>query len=544
MDDDSKETLFEKLKYLSLNFRILILLFFLLISFFAISWNFGDQGVVINGISPTSPASEAGMTFESQTSLRNLEKIESINGVQITNLSEFYSQVENLEENSTANIKTNKDEYRISVPKFTNLSPPQQQIGISVREEATSNIRKGIELEGGSRLILNPTSELTESEYELLVETLQNRLDIFGASGTTVSALEDSVSQDQFIVVESISSNKNDIYELISREGNFEAQIGNDTVFTGDNVVHVFNDPQNANLQGCSQSEGGQICTFAFSVQIDDQGAEQFFQKTSNLSIVGESLSEQVTFFLDGREITSLDIASSFKYDKVNQPQITVSGDVQPTRDEAVDSAQKEMKFLQTILSTQSLPSELEVEQSYSISPSRGEQLLENALLVGLFAILLVSAVVAFRFSNVLIFVGISVALLAELFIILGAAAFMKISIDLAAIGGLIAAIGTGVDDQIIITDEYFRKRKKSLTSKRRVKHAMTIIAIAYLTTVVAMAPFLFFASLSLVKGFAFMILVGVTAGVLVTRPAYAAYLRLMMTTKAQRDEEEEEESK
>ncbi|HIH61422.1 MAG TPA: preprotein translocase subunit SecD, partial [Methanobacteriales archaeon] len=42
---------------------------------------------------------------------------------------------------------------------------------------------------------------------------------------------------------------------------------------------------------------------------------------------------------------------------------------------------------------------------------------------------------------------------LAELILILGVAAIIRWNIDLAAIAGILAAIGTGVDDQIIMTD-------------------------------------------------------------------------------------------
>ncbi len=56
------------------------------------------------------------------------------------------------------------------------------------------------------------------------------------------------------------------------------------------------------------------------------------------------------------------------------------------------------------------------------------------------------------------------------------------------------------------------------------------------------MSPFLFSPSLSLIKGFAFMIIVGITIGVFITRPAYAAMLRIMMTTRKRREEEDKEE--
>lgn len=522
--------------------RFWILFIFVFLSLFAVNYTFNSTGVVINGIVPGSNIEIAGAEFSTQDSLRSLERIEYLNDYEVEDVSSFYSYLDSYVGDSIL-VKTNKKEngYLINLNSSLNETV-LDQIGVSVRDAPVSNIKLGIELEGGSRLILKVKDNISESDYDILVNALQSRLDVFGASGTKVRKLDDAFSAEKFVIVESTSSNKNDIFDLISRQGNFIAKVGEDQVFTGDNVVRVFSDPQNARFEGCRESNQGFICTYAFLVEIDTVGTQSFFDKTSQLNVVGSHLSEEVSFHLDGEEITSLSIASSFKYQKIPNPQISVSGDYAPTREAGIKSAQKEMKFLQTILSTQSLPSELEVAQSYSISSSLGKTLLDNAVLVGLAALLIVSAVVALRYREFAIFVAIFVALITEVIIVFGMAAFMRISIDLAAIGGLIAAIGTGVDDQIVITDEQYRKRRgKKESSKNRFRTAMRIILIAYITTVVAMLPFLFSASLSLVKGFAFMTIAGVTIGVLVTRPAYATFLRILKSTRKEREEEQKE---
>lgn len=497
---------------------------------------------MINGITQNSASEKAQMSYDSKESLRSLEKIYSINGNQITNSDEYYSAIFNAQKNSTIKIITNKNKngYNIYIPEDENISN-SEIIGISVRDTPSSNLKLGIELEGGSRLILSPTKNLTDSEYDLLVNTLQNRLDIYGASGTKVNKLEDAFSNQKFVFVESTSSNKNDIFELIKKQGNFEAKVGNVTVFTGDNIIRVFNDPAHAGLESCSKTQNDKtICTFKFSIEIDSKGADKFFEETQKLSIInGGYLSEKVSFYLDGKQITSLNIASSFKYQKITTPQITVSGTEMQTQEKALESGKKELKFLQAILSTKSLPSELDVVQSYSISNSQGEKFLKNAIWVGLAAVLLVSLTVALRYQHFGIFIGITITLISEMIIVFGAAAFLRLSIDLAAIGGLIAAIGTGVDDQIIITDEYFRTRNKKISSKNKIKSAYTIILISYFATVAAMAP-LYFAGLKSLQGFAFMIIIGVTVGILITRPAYAEILNRIMTSKEDRNIEED----
>ncbi|MFV2041548.1 MAG: protein translocase subunit SecD, partial [Candidatus Hydrothermarchaeales archaeon] len=86
----------------------------------------------------------------------------------------------------------------------------------------------------------------------------------------------------------------------------------------------------------------------------------------------------------------------------------------------------------------------------------------------------------------------------------------------------IIAAVGTGVDDQIVITDEVFMEREKSI--RHRMKSAFFIIMAAWMTTVAAMLP-LFSIGLQILRGFALTTIIGVTIGVAVTRPAYASLI-------------------
>ncbi len=523
--------------------RTWILFLFLIFSFFAINYSFSDSGVSINGITPGSIAEKAGISYNSKASLTNLEKITHINGQEIKSETQYYSIISNLENNTQITIATNENPSGYSLLYINNQNLSASEVlGISVREPAKTNIKLGIELEGGSRIILKAlNNNLSEDEYNLLTQTLQNRLDIYGASGTKVNKLEDAFSNDKFIIIESISSNKNDIYELIQKQGEFTAKFNNISIFTGENILRVFNDPSHVQFNGCSENINGFICGYAFTVEIDSESTQRFYDEARKTQVIGDHLSEKIFFILDGEEITSLSVASSFKYQKISNPQISISGNELPTKELALESAQKEMQYLQAILSTKSLPSELEIVQSYSITSSRGETLLSNAIYVGILALLLVAAIVALRYKHIGIFIGILIALLGEVIIVLGIAAFMRISIDLAAIGGLIAAIGTGVDDQIIITDEYFRKKNSNLASRKRIKNAMYIVMIAYFTTMAAMIP-LYFAGLKVLQGFAFMIIIGITVGVFITRPAYAAMLRIILTKKEERIEEDKED--
>jgi len=82
------------------------------------------------------------------------------------------------------------------------------------------------------------------------------------------------------------------------------------------------------------------------------------------------------------------------------------------------------------------------------------------------------------------------------------------------------------VDDQIIILDEAGGAQESS-SLKERIKRALFVIIGAFLTIVAAMIP-LFWAGAGMLRGFALTTIIGVSVGILVTRPAFADIVRML----------------
>ena len=110
----------------------------------------------------------------------------------------------------------------------------------------------------------------------------------------------------------------------------------------------------------------------------------------------------------------------------------------------------------------------------------------------------------------------------------LGIAALIGWNIDLAAVAGIIIAVGTGVDHQIIITDETLRGRGIVYNWKERIKNAFYIIMASYFTVVVALIP-LIFAGAGLLKGFAITTILGASIGVFISRPVFARVIEILL---------------
>ena len=187
------------------------------------------------------------------------------------------------------------------------------------------------------------------------------------------------------------------------------------------------------------------------------------------------------------------------------------------------------MEQLQTVLITGSLPFDIEIVKLDSISPLFGISFIKNTFLVVFAALLSVLAIIYLRYRQLKILLPMAITLISEILIILGMAALIGWHLDLAAIAGIIAAVGTGVDDQIVITDEIIRGQKeKFLSWKERIKKAFGIILVAYFATLAAMLP-LWSAAAGLLRGFALTTILGISIGVLVTRPAFASMLEKLM---------------
>ena len=152
-----------------------------------------------------------------------------------------------------------------------------------------------------------------------------------------------------------------------------------------------------------------------------------------------------------------------------------------------------------------------------------GEGFVKIILIAGLAAILAVALIIFVRYRSPKAAIALLVTTISEVIIILGAAALIRWNLDLPGIAGILATIGTGIDDLIIIMDESTTETRISL--KQRLKRAFAIIMGAYATSMVALFP-LFMAGAGLLKGFAVTTMLGITIGVLITRPAFSDIIK------------------
>ncbi|ASJ01405.1 preprotein translocase subunit SecD family protein [Thermococcus gorgonarius] len=198
------------------------------------------------------------------------------------------------------------------------------------------------------------------------------------------------------------------------------------------------------------------------------------------------------------------------------------------------EEALQEAKRIYSVLRSGSLPTKLRVISEEYISPTLGSSFKKQALIAGLGALIAVLLVIYFHYRRWKIAIPVASTSLFEVIIILGMASLIHWNLDLPSIAGIIAAIGTGVDQQIVITDELLggssaRGVSRRMGLLRRMARAFFVILASATTTIVAMS-FLLVYFVGTLKGFAVTTILGVLIGVLITRPAYAEMAKYLLS--------------
>ena len=188
---------------------------------------------------------------------------------------------------------------------------------------------------------------------------------------------------------------------------------------------------------------------------------------------------------------------------------------------------------LEILLQSGSLSVSVKSISKEVISPLLGENFLQNTAMIGIIALIIVAIVLFIRYRVLKLTLPIVLIGLSEVIITLALASLIS-KFDLGAVAGILAAVGTGVDHQIIITDELKRGEKEeggSLIS--RTKRAFFIIMAAATTTIVTMLPIILIGfGLGRLVGFAITTTIGVLVGVLITRPAFGEIAKAVIGGK------------
>lgn len=562
-----------KIKDLFKEWRILLVIVAVIGSVIAIYPNPQAKGVLVESVKEGSP-------FKGRVEQGAI--IQSINEEQILNERDLFQF-----ENYTGMLRViHNGEVSLINLKKPGLGlevKPRPKTNLNLGMDFVGGIRVLLKpLYKNTTLRENVTKNLTKKELvDRTISTLKTRMNIYGLKEMSFQSVK-SIEGEYFVQIEMAGASKKEINELLGKQGEFEAFIprlvefengkgnltlqdktysfsyqngsiihkenkfnANGTFYLDDLYFKVWNVSSNRTILGARvftsrdikhvymygreappvrKSNGGY--EFKFQVLVSDEGAERFAKVTSDIPIVTDPTSEEkkghlrsnLHLFIDKKEVSSLRIVASLKGRAYTTPLITGGA---ATREDA----EKEKRKLQSILRSGALPVKVKTVRIDKISASLGKEFLKSVVIAGFGALLTVIAIVYLRYREKKIILPMVLISLCEILIILGVASLIQWTIDLAAIAGIIAAIGTGVDDQIIMSDESLRGgREIKYGIKQKIKRAFFIVLGAAATTIAAMTP-LMFIGIGVMRGFAITTIIGVLVGISITRPAYGKIL-------------------
>lgn len=495
-----------------MNWKIWLLIAFILGSLLAIFPLSFSNGILISSVEIDSLSQEQG--------LRQGMSIIQIDDISITSIENYQQAISKfpITENEKLSITTDQGTFVL----FTNQSPQ-----ISVKDHETSRIKTGLDLSGGARALIKAEGkELSSDELNDLISVTEERLNVYGLNDVQIRPVRD-LSGKNFMLVEIAGSTPEELETLIGQQGKFEAKIGDEIVFEGGDrdVTYVARTGDQSGIYSCNGDQtNGYACQFRFAISLSPEAAKNHADITCSLGTntsLPQYLDQQLELYLDDVLVNALFIGRDLKCSETTQIQISGSG-AGLTLEEATANAEIEMKQLQTVMISGSLPFKLEIVKLDTISPLLGKEFTNTILFAGISAILVVGLAILIRYRNIKLSLAVLLTSMSEVLIILGISALFNRSLDLPAIAGIIAAIGTGVDSQIIILDE---SRMSNASLRERIKRALTIIMGTYVTTLFALLP-LMWAGAGLLKGFAITTIIGISVGVFVTRPAFSEIVK------------------
>jgi preprotein translocase subunit SecD len=409
----------------------------------------------------------------------------------------------------------------------------------------------GIEFQGGTRLLLsietNETGDAQERLAQQVREILQLRMQRYGLSDPQLRTVR--IGDEYQIQVQVGGTNQSEVRNLIAREGTFEARMpipvrdsknftlentyrfdrqnGNVSVYSfqsGQNIgtyqagdrfeldntsfIYYNRSDNTANLEVVAYSgtdieevltsqstmQGSGPYQFRFPVVITSEAAQNVQRVSQNYQDVllesggsgsyylGHENGEpaKLRLYVDGNRENALNMASVFKDQVVTQPSITGGADTQ-------SQAREDMNRLQAILQSGSLPAPVQIESITTLSSSLGSNFMTASILSIIAALIAVGSIVFLRYRDPMVAIPIVFTGASEVYILLGMWFTTVGTLSLSAIAGIIAAVGTGVDDQIIITDESDKTTVRSWAE--RMSRAFFVIFTSAASTIGAMVP-------------------------------------------------------
>lgn len=351
-----------------------------------------------------------------------------------------------------------------------------------------TSTRLGLDLRGGTRVILTATDEtgegVSEEKMEKAMLIIQDRVDKLGVSepeinrviGTGSIVVQLPAVTDPQKAIDIIGKTAQLEFRILEGFGEEDKPIFGPVLMRGDML-------QDANAG--YDPDGKVIVSMTFT----PEGADRFYEITS------QNVGQRLAIVLDGEVKSAPVIKTAIRGNAVI---------------ENIDSLE-EAKNIALVLKTGALPVNFELEEVRVIGSTLGPDSLQQGIRAGIIGIMLVILFMVAYYAGL----GGVVILALAIYVILfwGVLVGLKAALTLPGIAGIILTIGMAVDANIIIYERIKEEIRKGKTIRTSVaegfKHGLRTILDANVTTLIT-AGVLFYFGTGPIRGFATTLSLGV----------------------------------
>lgn len=373
-----------------------------------------------------------------------------------------------------------------------------------------SSIKLGLDLKGGTQIILKPSEigaeKVTDSALDKAQLIIMNRIDKLGISEPLITRdynkniiiqlpgvdepqraidLIGKTAQLEFRILESVDENNNPVFEPV--------------LMTGDKLVKA---------QAGYDPNGRIVVSMAFTAQ----GQTEFAKLTS------ENVGKQLAIVLDGEMKSAPRINQAIEGDAVIEGINTLA--------EAQDIA--------LVLQTGALPVNLEMQEALTIGPTLGQDSLRQSILAGIIGVALIAIfmVAMYRGLGLISLIGLT----SYIIIFWGVLAALKTPLTLPGIAGVVLTIGIAVDANVLIfariKEEIIKGKGKYAAFSEGFRHALKAIIDSNVTTLITAAALYRFGT-GPIRGFAVTLAIGIIISMFTAIILTRSVLLLIVNTRA-----------
>jgi protein-export membrane protein SecD len=381
------------------------------------------------------------------------------------------------------------------------------------KENSGRRFKLGLDLSGGTHLVYKAdTSQIqnvdVSSAMQSLRDIIEKRINLFGVSEPIVQVNEGGVfgdKKEQRLIVELPGvTNVNEAvkkigetpvleFKLLSKEGESKIKSG-EISQTAIDASKMFLDTgltgrmlQKASIQ-FDQSLGNKPIV---GLKFNEEGAQLFAK------ITRENIGNVMGIFLDGNLIEA-----PYIREEITGGEAVITGDF--TADQA--------KQIVRDLNYGALPMPISLISTETIGATLGDRAVNASVKAGLYAFILVSVFLIswYRVRGLVASLALAIYTALNLFLF----QLIPVTMTAAGIAGFILSIGMAVDANILIfertKEELKRGRSKQEALKEGFHRAWSSIRDSNLSSIITAVILYYFASTSIIRGFALVFLIGV----------------------------------